>query len=566
MHFDDRLATVLRNRATGERSARTQFRQLIDLLGERAQGEDKSLKTAAYLRLLALGDLISTRERTSIVGEAGWRFRNPELVRWFGDAHPHVAAAALARAQLTGEEWAQIIPNFPIHARGFLRNRKDLPESAVQVLDRLGVADRALPRPEPLELVEKYDAIDLPPAPAPLRLIPEDVLATAADGAEPETPLQQTGESIRALVERIEAFKRRREERAAAGEQTSGHPSRTQSDSASRRIDFRTDADGKVDWVDGVSAPSMVGMNLAGSIGLARLFGARQPIREESVTLRGAVAIEGDWTLDAVPSFSREEGRFRGYLGRFRRAVPSGVSARQKEADRLRQLLHELRTPVNAMQGYAEIIQQQMIGPVPHEYRAIAASITGDAARILAGFDELDRLARLETGTVDLESGECDFAAIVRMQVDQLQNVLSPRVARIDAEFAEGEAMVPLARGEAELVSWRLLATLAGATSAGERIALALTQDAGNIAVSVALPTALRTDDDPFAAQAHAAAGPLSSGIFGAGFSLRLARAEARAAGGDLAYRDNRLELTLPQAGIAGAHANVKDTADRATG
>ena len=566
MHFDDRLATVLRNRATGERSARTQFRQLIDLLGERAQGEDTSLKTAAYLRLLALGDLISTRERTSIVGEAGWRFRNPELVRWFGDAHPHVAAAALARAQLTGDEWAQIIPNFPIHARGFLRNRKDLPESAVQVLDRLGVADRALPRPEPQDLVEEYATIDLPPAPAPLRLIPEDILAQTADGAEPEAPLQQTGESIRALVERIEAFKRRREERAADGEKTPAPQAIAQAESAALRIDFRTDTDGMIDWVDGVPAPSMIGMDLAASVSLAKLFGARLPIREESVTLRGAVAVEGDWMLDAVPRFSREEGLFRGYLGRLRRAVPSGVSSRQKEADKLRQLLHELRTPVNAMQGYAEIIQQQMIGPVPHEYRAIAAGITGDAARILAGFDELDRLARLETGTVDMESGECDFADVVQIQVGQLQNVLSPRVARIDAEFAEGEARVPLARGEAELVSWRLLATLAGATSAGERIALSMTQDAGSVAVSVALPTALRAGNDPFAAQTRAAAGPLSSGIFGAGFSLRLARAEARAAGGDLAYRDNRLELTLPQAGMAGAQAKIEHTADRATG
>ena len=34
MHFDDRLATVLRHRAAGERAAKTQFRQLLDLLGE----------------------------------------------------------------------------------------------------------------------------------------------------------------------------------------------------------------------------------------------------------------------------------------------------------------------------------------------------------------------------------------------------------------------------------------------------------------------------------------------------------------------------------------------------
>ena len=50
MHFDDRLATVLRLRATGERAANTQFRQLIDLLGERPQAGDPALKAAANLR------------------------------------------------------------------------------------------------------------------------------------------------------------------------------------------------------------------------------------------------------------------------------------------------------------------------------------------------------------------------------------------------------------------------------------------------------------------------------------------------------------------------------------
>lgn len=34
MFFDDRLATVLRQRATGKGALRTQYRQLLDLLGK----------------------------------------------------------------------------------------------------------------------------------------------------------------------------------------------------------------------------------------------------------------------------------------------------------------------------------------------------------------------------------------------------------------------------------------------------------------------------------------------------------------------------------------------------
>src|SRR3546814_1861100 len=47
MFFDDRLATVLRHRAAGEHAARTQFRQLLDLLGNRKYGRDESLIAAA---------------------------------------------------------------------------------------------------------------------------------------------------------------------------------------------------------------------------------------------------------------------------------------------------------------------------------------------------------------------------------------------------------------------------------------------------------------------------------------------------------------------------------------
>ena len=56
MHFDDRLATVLRHRAAGEAAARTQFRQLLDLLGAHREGRDASLRAAAWLRLGALGE------------------------------------------------------------------------------------------------------------------------------------------------------------------------------------------------------------------------------------------------------------------------------------------------------------------------------------------------------------------------------------------------------------------------------------------------------------------------------------------------------------------------------
>ncbi len=539
MHFDDRLATVLRLRATGERAAKTQFRQLIDLLGERPQAGDRALKAAAYLRLIALGEMIPAKTRAAIVGEAGWRFRNPELVKWFGEAHPHVAAAALYRAQLRGSEWAELIPKLPIRARGFLRHRRDLPREAIEVLDRLGVSDRALPEPEPLELMDELAPPQEDAAPAPVEEKPEETAPRSAPGKE----------DVRSLVARIEAARR-----AARGEQATEDPRLPMGDEAAEpqgELDhflFGADAEGRIDWAEAAIAPMVVGIDLTtlGSTAVSQALARRQPLSNTRLALRGAKRIEGEWIVDATPRFSRGEGHFIGHVGRFRRVVADVADRREAEADRLRQLLHELRTPVNAMQGYAEIIQQQMIGPVPHEYRSIAATIAGDSAHILAGFDELERLAKLETGALELEAGTCDFAAIARRQVSQLQTVLSPRVARFDASLSDARAPLCLDQSEAEVLAWRLLATLAGATGAGEAIRLDLDTEGDQIEFASTLPVSLREAEDIFSVETRAATGALSAGIFGAGFSLRLARAEARSAGGELMRDGERLVLSLP--------------------
>ena len=603
MHFDDRLATVLRNRATGERAARTQFRQLIDLLGERPQAGNPSLKAAAYLRLIALGEAIPAKTRAVIVGEAGWRFRNPELVRWFGEATPAISAAALYRASLTGEEWEVLIPQLPIRARGFLRHRRDLPPAAVRVLDQLGVQDRALPLPDgmqsndigtldmpaadiewsvdealapPLEPLgdilnltsappmaeeQESEAPALPREPKPFVLTP----ANDAEDAEPpltaaSSPAVADNDGVRALVQRIEAFQRAREGRSDSGDDMRlplGETILVRKPLTS--FSFGTDSDGRIDWAEPDVAPMVVGIDLTvrrqrgdDAPNLARAFLNRQPVRGAVLSLDGAPQIAGDWIMDATPRFTRTEGRFYGYVGRCRRAAAARELAEMAEADRLRQLLHELRTPVNAVQGFAEVIQQQIFGPTPHEYRALAAAIAGDAARMLAGFDELDRLARLESGAMELEAGHSDFAAIARRQITQLQTVLTPRLARfVVTNDDDSVAPLSLSQNEAEMLAWRVLATLAAATGAGEQITLTLiveTSPIGNDQVELIaqLPAALRQSSDIFAADTRTSGGALSAGIFGAGFSLRLARAEARATGGELARVDDTLVLSLP--------------------
>ena len=145
MQFDDRLATVLRQKASASAGARTQYRQLLDLLGRPREGRDPSLLAAARLRLESLAETISVRERAEIIREQGRRLNDPELVAHFAEGEPDVACATLSTARLTEEQWLELIPELPVRARGFMRLRRDLPGKVEDLLERLGVRDRALP-------------------------------------------------------------------------------------------------------------------------------------------------------------------------------------------------------------------------------------------------------------------------------------------------------------------------------------------------------------------------------------------------------------------------------------
>jgi two-component system OmpR family sensor kinase len=209
---------------------------------------------------------------------------------------------------------------------------------------------------------------------------------------------------------------------------------------------------------------------------------------------------------------------------------------------------------VNAIQGFAELIQQQLFGPAPNEYRALAAAVAVDAARLLAGFDEIDRLARLETGAIAPESGEGDLREAAAQTLRRLETVLRQRSARIDLSVSGSPFTVALDPAELLQLVWRLLGTFAGLLAPGEIVEALLSGDGEQVVLEIDIPASLLGGDDPFTAAAPPQPRAISAGMFGTGFTLRLARAETIAAGGTLARSGDRLRLALPV--LTGTDAN----------
>ncbi len=591
---DDRLETVLRTRAAGPAGMRVQFRQLADLLGRVAPDAWAAPHDAALARLDALFHEIATApggHEGAAALLAGTPLGHPRLVSHFAAQAPRLALAAIRAARLAEADWLALVPRLPIHARGFLRHRRDLGPAVDALLARLGIDDFALSAP--LDQVAADQPV-IEPAPQPA---PEDV-------AQPDTPPESpapllsasASEGIGAIVRRIEAFRRDREARPT-GAASPGAPALATAADPHPRLPFADeppaaalhpesiaiaiDALGTVVAADADWAPMLVGHRpfTAQPHAPARLdarstraFAARLPITAGLLMLDGALAVAGAWQCDAVPVFTRAGGAFAGYRACLRRPAATQASAPAEAetpvtqgADRLRQTLHELRTPINAIQGFAEMIQQQVFGATPHQYRSLAASIAADAARMLAGFEDLERLARLETGAAEMPAPDSgiDLAALVSRQLAQLDPVIGPREVRLRWQPPAEPVRVAAPAAELEHAMWRLLAVIASTAAPGERLAIALAApvagDSAPAAVRLDLPLpatlAMRDDATLFAADGarsqgggQQAGGLGPGGMMGNGFALRLAAAELRAMGGGLRREGARLLAQLPAA------------------
>ncbi len=535
MHFDDRLATVLRLRAQGTALGRIQYRQLLDLLGTQPSEARGANVEAAYERLAQLSASISAGDRAAMLRDKAMRLRSPRLIATLCSAEPIQAEAAIDAARLEPAEWADLLPALPPAARARLGTRDDLVPLLAEQLGRLGVI-----RP------------GLPPAAQAFAEAPVNALAAETAGAQP--PVEP--DSIGAIVKRIEAYRKARSTEAAgeAPRLPLGEEHVLQVPEAAQAFDFATNANGQIVWADPGVAPMVIGQALAGPAASPTLAGAltrRQPIAAARIELGGSPSVTGAWRVDASPRFDPLTGQFMGHQGRMRRwpePVANPVKTPDSEADRIRQLLHELRTPVNAIQGFAEVIQQQLFGPTPHDYRALAATIAGDAARMLSAFEELERLARLESAAMQLEAGETDLSAVVSGTVAQLAAYTGQRGSGFALSLPDTPCPVALERLEVERLIWRLLATLAGTAAPGEMLGLAIEQAESGWQIELALPSALagRSDKDLFEAGPGSIPQAIAAGVFGVGFALRLARAEAKAAGGRLERVDARLIVSLP--------------------
>jgi len=515
VRFDDRLKTVLAQPAANAHDRAVRWRQLVELL---ARGGDLSsdLARQALEQVRTEGEQVDEQLRAAAARAVARPQLPTELVAAFAADSITVAAPVLSAVSLTAEQWERVISAASAESRRFIRVlHPELPEPE---------------EPKPAAQPRGRKAAQPPPEAAP------------APAAVP---------SISDVLARIERLRQERQRRVAERAPARARPARP-GEAEPGLFRWECGPSGEIGWVEGVPRGALVGRSLAHpgehngvDKKIQRAFAMRAPFREASLTVSGEGPAAGEWKLSGIPAFEPADGRFAGYRGvgvRAAGAEPEVAAQEPMDDDALRELVHELKTPLNAIIGFAEIIDGQYLGPAESGYRERAAEIVAQARLLLSAIEDLDIAAQLRSSPAAAE-GSADLNALLAELEPELKERAARRGVGFDLSFSKAPSECAIERTVLERLVKRFAAAIIDAADARERLAMSADCDVGQCLLGITRPRSLRGVND------RQLFGPLldESEILATGFSLKLARGIAQTAGGDLRVVGDRLCLVLPR-------------------
>ncbi len=97
-----------------------------------------------------------------------------------------------------------------------------------------------------------------------------------------------------------------------------------------------------------------------------------------------------------------------------RHAKEQAVAANRAKSEFLANVSHELRTPLNAIIGFAEMMANQMLGPIGlPRYREYASDIRDSGGHLLSLINDILDMARIEAGRLHLHEEPVDLPAML---------------------------------------------------------------------------------------------------------------------------------------------------------
>lgn len=179
----------------------------------------------------------------------------------------------------------------------------------------------------------------------------------------------------------------------------------------------------------------LLSLALAGIIGVWGTGALASPLRR----LSRATAEVADGQLDAPDDLPYERSDEIGELSRSFRHMTNRLA----ELDRLKAEFvgvasHELKTPINVIRGYTELIEEELSGEVTEHQREILHDIAAQCRTMSRMVSRLMDISRLETGAYRLEMEEIHLEDLLTGLVRAFELVADQEGVELRTEIEDG--------------------------------------------------------------------------------------------------------------------------------
>ena len=525
MRFDDRLATVLSQPVGSPHDRAVRWRQLVDLVARSNASTERVLLQQAVKQIRI--DLPEIREpiRAAAARSIAGSPIPLALLIVFAADNLVVAGPLIASASLNDEALGALRAAASPAVRAFLDS-----------LGRRPKVEAPLSRP----------AAPLPSA-----------VARAPLPAPPPPPIEpKAAPPILEAVARIERLQASRTPPPPPAFERSPHIAH---DPVPALFRWECGAGGDIEWVEGAPRGPLIGRSIAYAdasdgvdLSVERAFTIRAPFRDCVLDLGDDGLMAGEWQISGAPAFASGDGRFIGYRGIARRGPPEPEPLPPRPTgrlptghDALREMIHEIKTPLNAIIGFAEMIDGQYFGPAHSRYRERAAEIVANARSLLEAAEDLDFVARLQSARASVSEGTA-FEYFFPGFADALSERAASLGIELSLDAPEVAGTCLLEPELTERLLRRFTDAIFAASAAGEQLTLRVRRFDDRMAIGMTRPkaTILATRDELL--DPEFTIGGKDRALLGLGFSMRLINGLVGIADGKLDIDEEQFTLSVP--------------------
>jgi PAS domain S-box-containing protein len=270
---------------------------------------------------------------------------------------------------------------------------------------------------------------------------------------------------------------------------------------------------------------------------------SKVPLANENGTVWGVATV----SIDITERTSLEDG--------LRQAKQQAEDANRAKSGFLAAMSHELRTPLNAVIGFAEIMHQEVLGPIgAPEYRDYAGHILRSGQHLLALINDVLDYARIESGSLRLNLVPVDLRGLLRGTLEMVAEAAATGGVTLATELSEQRISIRADEQRLRQVLLNVVGNAVKFTPAGGRVALALRPGADGGAVITVADSGIGIDEEQIA-HAFEPFWQADSGLDrvkeGAGIGLPLARQLVALHGGKLQLQSRvgegtRITIEMP--------------------